>query len=77
MLEAAGLPEDTETKLAVPVTDRQFVLDTKAYVMVLPSVKVYARADNLLGSSFLVSRRPFGARPSRPFLVQGGISYDF
>ncbi|HEY1075987.1 MAG TPA: TonB-dependent receptor [Fontimonas sp.] len=35
-----------------------------------------ARADNVLDREYLVSRRPFGARPGRPVAVQFGIEYS-
>ncbi len=35
-----------------------------------------ARADNVLDRKYLVSRRPFGARPGRPAAFQIGIEYS-
>jgi Fe(3+) dicitrate transport protein len=36
-------------------------------------VTFYAAATNLLNRADLVSRRPFGARPQAPLLIQGGL----
>ncbi|MEZ4296924.1 MAG: hypothetical protein R3B70_18300 [Polyangiaceae bacterium] len=38
---------------------------------------VYASGRNLTNQAVLVSRRPYGARPSAPILVQGGVKLDF
>jgi len=37
----------------------------------------YLGVDNFADDSYMVSRRPFGARPGKPLLVQGGIQYHF
>ena len=34
------------------------------------------RLENLTNAQPLVSRRPFGARPYRPFMVQVGVEVD-
>lgn len=39
--------------------------------------KVYVRVDNLLDEADIVSRRPFGARPSKPRQFQVGYKYQF
>ena len=36
-----------------------------------------ARVDNLLDREYVVSRRPFGARPGRPVAAQVGVEYVF
>lgn len=38
---------------------------------------VMARADNLLDREYIVSRRPFGARPGKPQSFQLGLRYAF
>ncbi len=39
--------------------------------------KIYATATNLANRHDLVSRRPFGARPEAPLMVQMGFKYSF
>jgi Fe(3+) dicitrate transport protein len=39
--------------------------------------RLYVTATNLINSSALVSRRPFGARPQAPMLIQVGFKYSF
>ena len=39
--------------------------------------RLYLGIDNFADNEYMVSRRPFGARPGKPFLVQGGIKYHF
>ncbi|MEW6430735.1 MAG: TonB-dependent receptor [Myxococcota bacterium] len=41
------------------------------------SGRVYLTATNLLNQAALVSRRPFGARPQAPLLLQVGFKYAF
>jgi Fe(3+) dicitrate transport protein len=41
------------------------------------AARIYATATNLSNDSALVSRRPFGARPQAPLLVQVGFKYAF
>lgn len=54
-------------------TDHTVNLDLAAYGQVLPEVQVYGKIENLLDRRSIVSRRPFGARPTRPLFVQVGI----
>lgn len=39
--------------------------------------RVYLTATNLLNQAALVSRRPFGARPQAPLILQVGFKYSF
>lgn len=73
MLEAAGLFSDGDALK----TERQLYLDAKADYALWRQVVLYAKVDNALGVQPIVSRRPFGARPARPFLVQGGLQATF
>jgi Fe(3+) dicitrate transport protein len=57
-------------------TDRYALLDAAAYYQLLTSVRVYLKADNVTNAQPLVSRRPFGARPNQPLLVQVGVKLE-
>lgn len=39
--------------------------------------QLFARVDNLLGKDYVVSYRPFGARPGKPQSFMVGLSYTF
>ena len=39
--------------------------------------KIYLKLDNLFDKQEIVSRRPFGARPSKPQQLQVGYQYSF
>ncbi|MBX3269387.1 MAG: TonB-dependent receptor [Sandaracinaceae bacterium] len=69
MWEGAGRGEDSP----VPRTDALFLLDASAYVQVTPELRIYLRGENLTFTQVVASRRPFGARPNRPFQLQGGV----
>ncbi|MEO0813869.1 MAG: TonB-dependent receptor, partial [Myxococcota bacterium] len=56
-------------------TDEQFIVDAGARVSVVPGGEVYARIDNLFNQQNIVSRRPFGPRPGRPFTAFMGFRY--
>lgn len=38
---------------------------------------LYFRADNVLGTSYIASRRPFGARPGKPLTFMVGYKHEF
>jgi Fe(3+) dicitrate transport protein len=63
--QGASLPTDW--------TDTQAMIDAVARVEILDGVSVYVRGENLTNAAPIVSRRPFGARVSRPFMLQGGL----
>ena len=55
---------------------RQLILDAKVHASFWQEqVTVYAKGDNLTATTPIVSRRPFGSRPSRPFFAQLGFKY--
>jgi Fe(3+) dicitrate transport protein len=58
-------------------TDEQFIVDLSAYVRPFPFLRIYATAQNLFNKHYLVSRRPFGARPNAPRIVSVGVKADF
>lgn len=58
-------------------TDEQLVFDAAAKVRVASPVELYVTAKNVANSHFIVSRRPFGARPNAPRWVQAGAKVSF
>ena len=58
-------------------TDPYFLLDVSGSVHVSKRVQFYANAHNLLDSVYVVSHRPFGARPGAPRWVTAGMRVDF
>jgi Fe(3+) dicitrate transport protein len=57
----------------VLATDSQFVLDVGVKYRLLGWLEIYGNARNLLNELDLVSRRPFGARPNAPRMLQVGL----
>ena len=58
-------------------TDRQFVVDLSAYKRLYRGWVLYANVRNLFDEVYIVSRRPFGARPNLPRWVQVGVRVTF
>ncbi|MEM6731699.1 MAG: TonB-dependent receptor [Myxococcota bacterium] len=56
-------------------TDRQFIVDVGGQFALTDSSELYAKIDNLLNQQNIVARRPFGARPGRPFSAFLGFKY--
>ena len=69
MLESAGQAQDGTAQS----TDILVMLDLAAQVRPLDALEVYLKVDNLLMQDAIVSRRPYGARPSKPFSVNLGL----
>jgi Fe(3+) dicitrate transport protein len=57
-------------------TDAQWLLDAAATWRVLDHVTLFVRGENLFLQAPVVSRRPWGARPGRPFQAQVGLRFD-
>jgi Fe(3+) dicitrate transport protein len=73
MREAAG----DEPLGDVVATDELFVVDVSARVLVFGPFSVYGNVRNLLGDQYIVSRRPYGARPNAPRWFQAGAKLAF
>ena len=61
-------------------TDRieeNLVVDLAGSVRIIEGGHVYFTIKNLTQSKYMVSRRPFGARPGRPFQAQIGFKMLF
>lgn len=71
MLEQAGISDEVE------MTDETMQIDLSAWYLFTPKTKVYFKLDNLTDNTTIVSRRPFGARPSKPTMATLGIKYQF
>ncbi len=72
MREVAGQEPLSDTL----ATERQTWLDVGASARVLGSLRVYANLRNVLDERFIVSRRPYGARPNAPRWLQVGLKVD-
>ncbi|WP_437765574.1 TonB-dependent receptor [Sorangium sp. So ce281] len=73
MREKAG----SEPMSRALATDEQLLFDASARVRVVGPLVLYANARNVLGSQYIVSRRPFGARPNAPRWIQIGAKASF
>ena len=73
MREMAG----SEPLSATLSTDEQVTFDLGVYYRPLAWLKVYGNVRNVLDSRYLVSRRPFGARPNAPRWIQAGVKASF
>ncbi|MBJ74034.1 MAG: ligand-gated channel protein [Sandaracinus sp.] len=58
-------------------TDDYVMVDVVAWWQTTERLRVYTRAENVLNQQPIASRRPFGARPTRPFTVYAGVKVDF
>jgi Fe(3+) dicitrate transport protein len=57
----------------VIATDSQFIVDIGAKYRILRNLDLYGNIRNLFNEHDLVSRRPFGARPNAPRMIQVGL----
>jgi Fe(3+) dicitrate transport protein len=73
MREEAG----SEPLASTLATDEQLIVDLSAHCQVMKALRVYAHARNLFDERFIVSHRPFGARPNAPRWVQVGVKMAF
>jgi len=58
-------------------TDEQFLLDVGGRLNVYGPISIYANARNVLNEAYIVSRRPYGARPNAPRWIQAGAKVEF
>ncbi|MES1179490.1 MAG: TonB-dependent receptor [Myxococcales bacterium] len=54
-------------------TDSQFIADVGAKYRIRRDLELYGNVRNLFNEHDLVSRRPFGARPNAPRMIQVGL----
>ena len=62
-----------EDQLLIP---SQLILDSSAYIRPWPKGKLYLGVDNVLNQDNISSRRPFGARPGKPFMIRLGYKHQ-
>lgn len=58
-------------------SDSYTVVDLAGHWDFTPRLSLSGRVDNLLDREYIVSRRPFGARPGKPASLQVGLRYGF
>jgi Fe(3+) dicitrate transport protein len=61
----------------VTTTDEQFTVDVGAHYKPFGFLKIYGHVRNLFDELYIVSRRPYGARPNAPRWVQVGVKAEF
>lgn len=60
-----------------PMTDHIVMLDLALSYAFYEGFQVYGRLDNMLNTTPIVSRRPYGARPGKPFSAILGLKYRY
>ena len=58
-------------------SDRYAVVDVAGGYRPTDRDTIYLKIDNLTNNSFVVGRRPFGARPGLPFRLMVGYKHHF
>ncbi len=56
---------------------RRFVADVGGRVSVTKHASLYFNINNVANTAYMVSRRPFGARPGMPLQLMVGFKYEF
>jgi Fe(3+) dicitrate transport protein len=51
------------------------VADLAAFFVLPGEVRLFTTLENMTNATYMVSRRPFGARPGKPITFMAGISY--
>ena len=72
--EMAGVDEEGNRKSK---TDKKSIVDVSASYDLDEYGLIYLKIDNLLDEAKIVSRRPYGARPSKPRQFTLGYKYQF
>jgi Fe(3+) dicitrate transport protein len=55
--------------------DARWVTDLTSNIEVIDNLHLYLTINNLFDEKYMVARRPFGARPGRPFQALVGLKY--
>ena len=55
--------------------DARWVTDLTSSLEVIDNLHLYLTINNLFDEPYMVARRPFGARPGRPFQALMGLKY--
>ena len=53
------------------------IVDMSVSYRVFKTGKAFIKVENIFDNSYLVSYRPYGARPGKPRLITGGVQYKF
>ncbi|HYD47001.1 MAG TPA: TonB-dependent receptor [Terriglobales bacterium] len=80
ILNYVGEMRDVAGQGPIPEPERvedHFVADLFAHWDFNERGRLYLGLENIADAEYIVSRRPFGARPGKPFHVYGGIKYRF
>ncbi len=75
-----GTMRDIAGQGSIPETERiddRVVVDLASSYTLSARALVYLTVQNLLDSEYVLSRRPFGVRPGRPFHFLAGFKYNF
>ena len=75
--QTAAVNDPDSVTLAGVETDAYTNIDLSGSYDIDGSSEVYFKVDNLLDDADIVSRRPFGARPTKPRQVIAGYKYRF
>jgi Fe(3+) dicitrate transport protein len=57
-------------------TDSIFMVDAAFHIDVW-GLRLYTKLDNALNEQSIVARRPYGARPNKPLMIQAGVKLDY
>ena len=55
--------------------DDHFVMDVSSQFQTSANSHLYLKIDNVLATNYVISKRPFGARPGRPFQLTLGFKF--
>lgn len=75
-----GEMRDVPGQGAIPDEERipgYVVLDAGGRVFITKRTSVYLNVQNLTNNAYIVSKRPFGARPGRPIFGMLGLKFEF
>ncbi len=79
ILNYVGEQRDVAGQGSIPANEKiddYFFADLVAHWDFSDRGRIYLGIDNLADNAYIVSRRPYGARPGMPFQVMGGIKYQ-
>ncbi|MCC6138397.1 MAG: TonB-dependent receptor [Bdellovibrionaceae bacterium] len=72
-----GESQDQSARAGRQTVSGYGIVDWTGRYAINKNSQVFARMDNLLGKDYVVSLRPFGARPGKPQSFMVGLSYQF
>lgn len=70
-------PNADDGPLANAEVDAYTVVDLAGRYRVDRRLTTYLKVDNALDNEYMISRRPYGARPGKPRTFTAGVKYDF